>query len=125
MVRLFLLIGAICAASGVAAGAFGAHALRGSLAERSLEIFETGCRYQMYHAIALLVVAVLLHQLPIASTSLTAAGVAFIAGIVLFSGSLYGLSLAETKILGVITPLGGLCFILGWICLAIAAWNFK
>jgi uncharacterized membrane protein YgdD (TMEM256/DUF423 family) len=125
MIRVFLLMGALFAGSAVAAGAFGAHALRGTVTARSLEIFETANRYQMYHAIALLFIALLRHQMPSAASLLSSAGAAFIAGIVLFSGSLYGLSLTDIKTLGIITPLGGLAFIVGWICLAIASWNFK
>ncbi|NET10532.1 MAG: DUF423 domain-containing protein, partial [Symploca sp. SIO2B6] len=84
---------------------------------------ETGARYQMYHAIALLLVALLLspNHTGMNSTWLTPAGIAFIAGVVLFSGSLYGLSLSGIRWLGAITPLGGVAFMVGWGCLAIAA----
>lgn len=120
MSRLFLAIASILGALSVAGGAFGAHALKGKLTETALGSFETGVRYQMYHAIALLVVAVLIKQNPEVS-SLNAAGWCFIAGIVLFSGSLYGLSLAGIKALGPVTPLGGVAFIAGWIFLALAS----
>jgi len=120
MARLFFAIASLLGALSVAGGAFGAHALKGTLSETALGSFETGIRYQMYHAIALLVVALLLKQSPSVST-LTAAGWCFIAGIVLFSGSLYGLSLGGIKALGPVTPLGGVAFIAGWICLAIAS----
>ena len=120
MARLFLAIASLLGALSVAGGAFGAHALKDRLSETALGSFETGIRYQMYHAIALLVVALLIERSPNAS-SLTAAGWCFIAGIVLFSGSLYGLSLAGIKALGPVTPLGGVAFIAGWICLAISS----
>ncbi len=120
MARLFFAIASLFGALSVAGGAFGAHALKGTLSETALGSFETGIRYQMYHAIALLVVALLLKQSPNIST-LTAAGWCFIVGILLFSGSLYGLSLAGIKALGPVTPLGGVAFIAGWVCLAIAS----
>ncbi len=104
----------------MAGGAFGAHALKGQLTENALNSFETGIRYQMYHALALLVVALLLKQNP-EVTVLVIAGGCFIAGIVLFSGSLYGLSLAGIKAFGPVTPLGGVAFIAGWVCLMLAS----
>ncbi|ACK73271.1 protein of unknown function DUF423 [Gloeothece citriformis PCC 7424] len=123
--KLFLMIGAILAGLSVAAGAFASHALKERLTERMLEIFETGAKYQMYHALALILVAILLSRAETGQTFLTAAGTAFITGIVIFSGSLYGLSLSGIKILGAITPLGGVAFLVGWGCLAIAAWGMK
>lgn len=120
MARLFFAIASLLGALSVAGGAFGAHALKGTLSETALNSFETGVRYQMYHAIALLIVALLIKQSPEVST-LTIAGWCFIAGIVLFSGSLYGLSLAGMKALGPVTPLGGVAFIAGWVCLAITS----
>ncbi|HEY9751077.1 MAG TPA: DUF423 domain-containing protein [Allocoleopsis sp.] len=125
MVRIFLAIAAILAGLAVAAGAFASHALQDKLSDRALEIFETASRYQMYHALALLLVAVLLTQVAIPSTLLNAAGYAFLAGIVLFSGSLYALSLSGVKWLGAITPLGGVAFLIGWGCVAAAAWSFN
>lgn len=92
---------------------------------RSLEIFETGARYQMYHALALLLVALLLTRAEIPPTSLVAAGFAFIVGVALFSGSLYALSFSGIKWLGAIAPLGGVAFMVGWGCLAVAAFSFK
>ena len=120
MARLFFAIASILGALSVAGGAFGAHALKGKLTESALGSFETGVRYQMYHAIALLVVALLAAQYP-AVKNLTIAGWCFVAGTVLFSGSLYGLSLMGIKALGPVTPLGGVAFIAGWICLALAS----
>ena len=124
MVRFFLGFAAILAGLSVAAGAFASHALKEKLTERALEIFETGAKYQMYHSLALLLVAVLLSRAEASQTSLIAAGFAFIVGMAIFSGSLYGLSLSGIKWLGAITPLGGVAFLVGWGCLAIAAWNF-
>ena len=122
--RIFLVIAAIFAGLSVAAGAFASHALRDRLTERALEIFETGAKYQMYHALALLGVALLLLRVQ-SSPILSVAGSAFIVGIAIFSGSLYGLSLSGVKWLGAITPLGGVAFLVGWGCLAIAAWSYK
>jgi len=125
MIRIFIAIAAILGGLSVAAGAFGSHALREKLSERGLEIFETAARYQMYHAIALMLVALLLSRALVPQPTLVAAGWAFIIGIAIFSGSLYALSLTDIKVLGAITPLGGAAFIAGWGCLAIAAFNFK
>lgn len=118
MERLFVMIGAFSGAIGVGAGAFGAHALRAKLEPRMLEVFETGARYQMYHAIALLGVAWACNRWPGSLT--TAAGWLFVAGTVFFSGSLYALALTDIRSLGAITPIGGVCFIAGWICLALS-----
>jgi uncharacterized membrane protein YgdD (TMEM256/DUF423 family) len=104
---------------GVAAGAFGAHALRARVEPRLLEVFETGARYQLYHALALLAVAWASSRWP--GTLTTAAGWLFVAGTVLFSGSLYAMTLTGVRALGAITPLGGVAFIAGWVCLAVAA----
>ncbi|WP_414579363.1 DUF423 domain-containing protein [Anabaena sp. CCY 9402-a] len=125
MMQIFLSIAAILGGLSVVAGAFASHALRERISERSLEIFDVGARYQMYHALALLLVAVLISRTPSPPTTLIASGWLFIVGIAIFSGSLYALSLTGIKILGAITPLGGVAFILGWGALAIAAWNLK
>ena len=125
MTKLFLSIAAILAGLSVAGGAFASHALKEKLSDRALEIFETGSKYQMYHALALLAIGLLLSRSEVAPTLLNAAGFAFIAGIVLFSGSLYALSLSGIKWLGAITPLGGVAFLVGWGCLALAAWSSK
>ncbi len=126
MTQIFLSIGAILGGLSVAGGAFASHALREKISDRSLEIFETAARYQMYHALALLLVALLLsiyQQSP--PPTLLASGWLFIIGITLFSGSLYALSLTNVKILGAIAPLGGAAFIAGWGALAFAAWSLK
>lgn len=125
MTRIFILIAAISGGLSVAAGAFASHALKEQLSERSLAIFETAARYQIYHSITLLLVALLLSREEFLQTTLVAAGWAFIAGIAIFSGSLYALSLTNIKVLGAITPLGGAAFIAGWGCLAIAALTSK
>lgn len=118
MDRLFLMIGALSGAISVAAGAFGSHGLRARLEPRLLEVFETAARYQMYHALALVAVAWAASRWPGSLTN--ASGWLFVAGTVLFSGSLYGYTLTGVRTLAMITPIGGMCFILGWICLAFA-----
>jgi uncharacterized membrane protein YgdD (TMEM256/DUF423 family) len=125
MARTFISIAAILGGLSVAAGAFASHALKEKLSERSLEIFDTAARYQMYHALALLLVALLLSRAEFPQPILIATGWLFIVGIAIFSGSLYALSLTDIKVLGAITPLGGAAFIAGWGALAIAAWTFK
>ncbi len=122
MTRRFVQIGAVSAAMAVAAGAFGAHALRARLEPRLLEVFETAARYQMYHALGLFVVAWVLAQRPApAGGAARASGWLFVAGTVLFSGSLYAMALTGLRVLGAITPLGGVCFLAGWVALAVAA----
>ena len=116
----FLLIGAVAAFLGVALGAFGAHGLRGRLSPEMLAVFETGVRYQMYHALALLITAAAIGRFGDARL-LAIAGWCFLAGIVLFSGSLYALAFTSVSILGAVTPFGGLAFLVGWACLALFA----
>jgi uncharacterized membrane protein YgdD (TMEM256/DUF423 family) len=115
--RLFFVLGAGVAFVAVAAGAFGAHGLRGRLTPEMLAVFETGTRYAMFHALGLVAVAWAVGRWP----SAAAAGWLFVAGVLLFSGSLYVLSLTGIRWLGAVTPLGGLCFLLGWLALAWAA----
>lgn len=118
--RLFAAAGAVSAFLAVAAGAFGAHALRTRVAPDLLGVFETGARYQMYHALGLLAVAWLAGRA--ASMPQAAwAGWAFLVGTVVFSGSLYALALTGQRWLGAVTPIGGVAFLAGWICLAWAA----
>lgn len=119
MDRTFLALGAISAAISVAAGAFGAHALKARLAPDLLVIFETGARYQMYHALGLGLVAWVAARGGGAAASW--AGWLLVAGTVIFSGSLYALALTGVRALGAVTPLGGVAFLAGWIALAIAA----
>jgi len=115
-----IALGAVNAALAVAAGAFAAHGLRDRLEARALEVFETAARYQMYHALAMVLAGV------IATRGLAGAGTAgwiFQVGIVVFSGSLYALALTDVKVLGAITPLGGIAFLAGWTWLAWSAWR--
>jgi uncharacterized membrane protein YgdD (TMEM256/DUF423 family) len=118
---LFACLGALFAAASVAAGAFGAHALKAILDPPMLAVYETAARYQMYHAVGLFVVAWLSGST--ASTLVAKAGWFFCAGILLFSGSLYVVALAGVKWMGALTPLGGLSFIAGWSCVAWVAWH--
>ena len=116
MSRHFIPLAALSAFISVAAGAFGAHSLAGVLPPDRLAVFETAARYQMYHALALLLVGWLAAQTP--SRALRVAGWLFVAGTLLFSGSLYALTLSGVGWLGAITPLGGLGFLGGWLALA-------
>ena len=125
MTQIFLSVGAVLGGLSVAAGAFASHALREKISERSLLIFETGARYQMYHALALLLVALLISRTQSPQPTLIASGWLFIIGIALFSGSLYALSLSGVKSLGGIAPLGGAALIAGWGALAFSAWSLK
>ena len=119
MQRLFFVFGALSAFLAVAAGAFGAHALRGRLSPDLLAVFETAARYQMYHALALIAVAWAVVRWPGPLSQW--AGWLFLVGTVLFSGSLYALALSGVRWLGAITPLGGIAFLAGWVCLALSA----
>ena len=121
MDRMFLALGALSALLGVAAGAFGAHSLRERLSADMLAVFETGARYQMYHAFALIAVAWAQTRWP--GGLLTTSGWLFVLGTLLFSGSLYLLSLTGARWLGAITPLGGVAFLAGWFLLAWATWR--
>ena len=119
MKHVLIAAGAVNAAVAVGCGAFAAHGLRERLAPRALEIFETGARYQMYQALGMLLCAVIAIGGGIAGAR--TAGWIMQAGIVLFSGSLYALALTDIKVLGAITPIGGLAFLAGWIWLAVSA----
>ncbi len=123
MEKIFFIIGAVSAAISVALGAFGAHGLRERLTPQLLEIFETGVRYEIYHAFAILFVAFALTRWQ--SNLIPLAGWAFVLGTLIFSGSLYLLALTDTRWLGAITPLGGVAFIAGWILLAVGVWQSK
>lgn len=121
MDRLFFTLGALSAGLAVALGAFGAHALKARLDADLLAVFETGVRYQMFHAFALLAVAWACTRWP--GSAVNASGWLFLAGTLLFSGSLYVLSLSGVRWLGAITPLGGLAWLAGWACLAWGAYS--
>jgi len=126
MYKFFITSGSILAGLAVIFGAFGAHALKEKISGENLLIFETGVRYQMYHAFALIIVFLLSSK--INSPLLNYSGFFFVAGIVLFSGSIYLLACRELfgiegwkSFLGPITPIGGLCLIIGWICVIVAS----
>lgn len=117
----FIIAGAINAFLAVAFGAFGAHALKEKLSERYLAIWETAVQYQMYHAIGLIVIGILMSTSIIGNVSqLSWAGYLMLAGIVIFSGSLYVLSLSGIGVLGAITPIGGVAFLAAWVLVIIA-----
>lgn len=121
MDRLFFALGCASGFLAVGLGAFGAHALKARLSPELLATFEVGVRYQMYHALALLAVAWATTRWP--GAAVNAGGWLFVAGTVVFSGSLYALSLTGVRWLGAITPVGGAAFLAGWLCLAWAAWK--
>lgn len=123
MLRSFLMLAAFFGFTGVALGAFAAHGLKARLSAEYLAIFHTGVTYQLVHTLALFGVALLAVHLP--GRLVTWAGVAFVIGIVLFSGSLYLLTLTGIGKLGIITPLGGVAFLVGWLCLGLAAWRLS
>ena len=124
MNKTIFLTGIFLGALAIILGAFGAHGLEEKLDADAIQTFETGVKYQMYHALALMLVAILISRFP-NSILLTVAGYAFVAGIFIFSGSLYALTLTGIKWLGAITPIGGLAFIIGWLCLALATWRIE
>ncbi len=118
--KTFIIVGAVNAFLAVALGAFGAHGLEGRIADKYLETWQTGVTYQMFHAGGLLAIAILLGNLP-GNTLLTRAGWVMLAGIILFSGSLYILSLTGFSMLGAVTPFGGVAFLTAWVMVIIAA----
>lgn len=121
MLRLRLMLSAFFGFTGVALGAFAAHGLKSRLSAEYLAVFQTGVHYQMIHALALFGVALLSLHAP--SRLLGIAGGAFVLGILLFSGSLYALTLVGIGKLGIITPIGGVAFLVGWACLGLSAWR--
>lgn len=118
MKSAFLCLGALCACAAVGMGAFGAHALKGVLSPEMMAVYQTAVTYQMWHALGLIAIGQLRDKAP-DSALLTWAGVLMFLGILLFSGSLYGLSLRDLKWLGMITPVGGVCFLTAWLLIAI------
>lgn len=120
--KLWLVIGAVCMALAVVLGAFGAHALKNRLPADLLAVYHTGVEYHFYHALGLLLVGVIAGFYPQAG-GVQWAGALLLAGIVVFSGSLYALSLSGVRVLGAITPLGGVAFIAGWVTLAVSVWR--
>ena len=123
MPKSFLLIAAISGFLVVALGAFGAHGLKEKISADLLAVYQTGVLYQMFHTLALLAVALLMAHLPQLG-ALRWSGWLFVAGIVIFSGSLYLLALTGVRVLGAITPIGGVAFLGGWFCLIGAAWQW-
>ncbi len=123
MLRGFLMLAAFFGFTGVALGAFAAHGLKNRLTPEYLTIFHTGVTYQLVHTLALFGVALLATQ--IQGRLITWAGLSFTIGILLFSGSLYVLTMTGISKLGIITPFGGLAFLIGWVCLGLAAWRLQ
>ena len=121
MLRGFLMLAAFFGFPGVGLGAFAAHGLKNRLSAEYLTIFHTGVTYQLVHTLALLGVALLATQIP--GRLVAWAGACFAIGILLFSGSLYVLTLTGVSKLGIVTPFGGLAFLAGWLCLGLAAWR--
>jgi uncharacterized membrane protein YgdD (TMEM256/DUF423 family) len=118
--KVFIILGAINAFLAVALGAFGAHGLEGKLEPKYLETWKTGVTYQMFHATGILIIGVLLGKLP-ANALLSWSGWLMVIGVILFSGSLYVLSVTKISILGAVTPFGGLAFLVAWILLIVVA----
>ena len=123
MLRGFLMLAAFFGFTGVALGAFAAHGLKSRLSAEHLAIFHTGVTYQLVHTLALMGVALMATQIP--DRLIAWAGASFAIGILLFSGSLYLLTLTGFGKLGIITPFGGLAFLVGWFCLGLAAWRLS
>lgn len=122
MFKLFLLLGSCNAFLAVILGAFGAHGLKDKISPEMILVYQTGVQYQMFHALALILIALLCKHIK-PSSILTWAGWLIFAGIVFFSGSLYVLSMSGLKALGMITPFGGVAFLMGWAMLAVAVWK--
>ena len=122
MNSLFLFLSAVCAFTGVGMGAFGAHGLKAMLGPEMLAVYKTAVDYQMWHALGLGLIALLKHQ-AVASKLLLWAGWLMFAGIILFSGSLYVLAIANIRWLGMITPFGGMAFLIAWLLVMLFAFN--
>jgi uncharacterized membrane protein YgdD (TMEM256/DUF423 family) len=121
--KIFVLLGSLSAFLGVALGAFGAHGLKSRVTPDMLAVWQTGVQYHLVHALGLVLVGILCHLLP--ETSLVrSAGWFLLSGTVLFSGSLYVMVLCDIRALGMITPLGGVAFLVGWLLLAVAGWQY-
>jgi len=120
--KIFVLLGSVSALLGVALGAFGAHGLKSRVTAEMLAVWQTGVQYHLFHALGLLLIGILCHLLPGAGL-VRSAGWFLLVGTVLFSGSLYVMVLSGVRALGIITPLGGVAFLVGWLLLAVAAWQ--
>jgi uncharacterized membrane protein YgdD (TMEM256/DUF423 family) len=123
MMKIFVVLGSLSAFLGVGLGAFGAHGLKTKVTPEMLAVWQTGVLYHLVHALGLLLIGILCHLMPEAATARNA-GWAILLGTVLFSGSLYLMVLTGIKPLGMITPFGGIAFLLGWLLLGIAAWQY-
>lgn len=121
--KAFIIVGAINAFLAVALGAFGAHGLEGKLEPKYMENWKTSVNYQMFHAVGILIIGIIAGKFP-ASSLITWSGWLMLIGIILFSGSLYILSLTKISILGAITPFGGVSFLIAWVLLAVAAYKY-
>ena len=121
--KTFVVLGSLSAFAGVALGAFGAHGLKTRVTPEMLTVWQTGVFYHLVHALGLLLVGILSHLMPEA-VMVRNAGWAILLGMVLFSGSLYALVLTGIKPLGMITPFGGIAFLVGWLLLGVAAWQY-
>lgn len=122
--KLFFITGSLFGLLAVMLGAFAAHGLQNSVDAKALAVFHTGVEYQFYHSFALLITGIVIHLFP-TTRLLKIAGIAFLLGIIIFSGSLYLYVFTANKVFGMITPIGGLSFIAGWICLSFAFINMK
>jgi len=122
MTKLFFMAGTIGAFISVALGAFAAHSLKGQLTEQLLKTFATAVEYQFFHSLSLILMAVILAQKPNIKF-LHIAGISILIGIVLFSGSLYILAFTGIRSFGIITPFGGIAFLIGWFYFALAGWK--
>jgi len=123
MMKIFVVLGSLSAFLGVGLGAFGAHGLKTKVTPEMLAVWQTGVLYHLVHALGLLLIGIICHLMPEAATARNA-GWAVLLGTVLFSGSLYLMVLTGIKQLGMITPFGGIAFLLGWLLLGIAAWQY-
>jgi len=123
MMKIFVVLGSLSAFLGVGLGAFGAHGLKTKVTPEMLAVWQTGVLYHLVHALGLLLIGILCHLMPEAATARNA-GWVILLGTVLFSGSLYLMVLTGIKPLGMITPFGGIAFLLGWLLLGIAAWQY-
>ncbi|CAH0243159.1 hypothetical protein SRABI96_02983 [Peribacillus sp. Bi96] len=122
LVKLFIILGALNAFIAVALGAFGAHGLEGKIPDKYLETWQTAVQYQMFHAVGLLAIGLLAGK--ISSPLINWSGWLMLIGIILFSGSLFVLSVTQIKVLGAITPLGGVSFLVAWVLMIIAAYKY-
>lgn len=122
MTKLFIILGSLNAFLAVALGAFGAHTLKSKLSQEMLTVYETGVQYHLIHALGLILIGIISHWIT-GSNLINWAGGLLLAGIFIFSGSLYVLSVSGIRALGAITPIGGMAFLIGWILLAVAAWK--